>query len=112
MEMLKMRVLKENKNKAITRLMVDCAKPIKERLTAFRKKARVNGIRVSNRETSHPEIGKPIMELMGMVRRTEPNSASFKSRAALMVGMREAQLAKLNPERKKNMLRKMRCLTF
>jgi hypothetical protein len=49
---------------------------------------------------------------MGIVRRIVPNSASFRSKAALIVGIREAQLEKLTPERKKNTLRATLCLLF
>ena len=78
-----------------------------ERLAAFIRKAIVKGTRVSRRETSQPDIGKPIKELMGMVSSTEPNSASFRSKAVRMVGMREAQLEKLKPDKKKNTLKKI-----
>jgi len=43
-----------------------------------------------------------------MASKIEPSSASLKSKAALMVGILEAQVEKLNPERKKNKLRKIR----
>ena len=54
-----------------------------------------------NFETNHPEIGRPIKELIGMAKRTVPSSASFKSKNVLMVGIREAQVAKLSPDKKK-----------
>jgi hypothetical protein len=45
-----------------------------------------------------------------MNKSTVPNSASFKSKFALMVGILEAQEEKQKPDRKKNTLRKKRCL--
>jgi hypothetical protein len=92
------------------RVKVVWAKPMKDRHTAFIKKAIVKGIRVSNLLTSQPLMGSPIKELTGIVRRIEPSSASFRFKAALIVGIREAQLEKLTPERKKNTLRETRCL--
>jgi hypothetical protein len=69
-----------------------------------------SGLRLSNRDTSHPEIGNPIKELIGIKRRIVPNSASLNPKKLLMVGMREAHEEKQNPERKKYTLRKIRCL--
>jgi len=109
MDMLNMRVLKENRNKAMTKAKELLAKPIKERQMEFSRKATVRGILVSNLATSQPDKGSPIKELTGIVRRIVPNSASFRCKAALIVGILDAQLEKLNPERKKNMLREIRC---
>ena len=106
---LKIRRLKAYRNRAMIRVKVVWAKPIKERQTAFIRKAAVKGIRVSNLLTSKPLKGSPIRELTGIVSRIEPSSASFRFKAALIVGMREAQLEKLTPERKKNTLRATRC---
>jgi hypothetical protein len=47
-----------------------------------------------------------------MNRRIVPNSASLYPNVVLMVGIRDAQLEKQNPERKKRILRKNRCLCF
>ena len=50
------------------------------------------------------------MEATGMANKMLPSSASFRSKAAAMVGMREVQLEKLKPARKKKVLRAMRWL--
>ena len=63
--------------------------------------ATCNGILLSNRDTNQPEIGKPINELTGIANNKLPNSASFKLKRVLMVGMREAQVEKQNPDKKK-----------
>ena len=60
--------------------------------------------------TSQLENGKPAMEAMGIATKMLPNSASFRSKAAAIVGMREVQLEKLKPARKKKVLRAMRWL--
>ena len=61
----------------------------------------INGTLLSNLETNHPEIGKPINELIGIVKRIVPSSASLRLKKALMVGMREAHVAKQIPDKKK-----------
>ena len=97
-------------NRVITKAGVVWANPIKDKQTAFTRKPTINGMRVSNLETSQPDMGNPIMELMGIIRRTEPNSASFKSKAVLMVGILDAKLEKVKPDRKKKVLSAIRCL--
>jgi len=52
-------------------------------------------------ETSHPDIGRPIKELIGITRSKFPNSASLKSKFVLILGIRDAQEAKPKPSRKK-----------
>ena len=69
-----------------------------------------SGIRLSNRDTSQPEIGRPTNELIGIASRRVPNCASLKSKNVFMVGILEAQVEKLKPDIKKKMLRKNRCL--
>ena len=71
-----------------------------------------SGHRVSNFAESHPEIGNPITWLIGITNSKVPNSASLMSSVVLMVGIREAQLAKQSPERKKNALMAIRCFVF
>jgi hypothetical protein len=102
-------MLNENRNKANTNVKGVVARPIKERQREFSTNATVRGTLVSNLDTSHPDKGSPIKELMGMVRRMVPSSASFRCKASLMVGIRDAQLEKLKPERKKYMLSEIRC---
>ena len=67
------------------------------------------GTLLLNFATSQPDIGNPIRELMGMTSNKLPNSASLKSKFALMEGIRDAQEAKQNPVKKKNMLKEIRC---
>lgn len=97
---------------AITKVKVVLAKPMSERQTACITKATDRGILLSYLVTSHPEKGSPIKELMGIANRIVPSSASLKSKAVLIVGILDAQLEKLKPERKKNTLRKILCLFF
>lgn len=104
-EILNIRKLKENRNKAITSVKGVVAKPIRERQMEFSRKPTAKGTLVSNLETSQPDKGNPIRELTGIVRRIVPSSASFRFKAALIVGILDAQLEKLKPERKKNILR-------
>lgn len=103
------RILKENRNNATISVKEELASPIKVRQAEFKRKAAVNGILVSNLDTSQPEIGNPIMELTGMVSNMVPSSASFRSKAVFIVGILDAQLEKLNPERKKNILSEILC---
>lgn len=110
MEILNIRRLKENRNRAITSINGVAASPIRKRQAEFNRKAKASGTLVSNLETSHPDRGNPIRELTGIVRRMVPSSASFRCRAALIVGIRDAQLEKLNPERKKKILSETRSL--
>lgn len=110
MAMLKMRMLKAKRNMAIMSITVFWAKPISDRHMPCTRKPITIGIRLSNRVMSQPDMGRPNKELIGMVSRIEPNSASLKPKLVLMVGIRDAQLAKQNPERKKNRLKKKRCL--
>lgn len=75
--------------------------PIKTNAVERKTKEATSGYRLSKRETSQPEIGKPISEPTGIVSKRLPNWASFKSKADFMVGILDAQVEKKNPERKK-----------
>lgn len=79
---------------------------------ALSKNAVKSGIRLLNLVTSHPENGRPIKELTGIVNKILPNCASLKSKSDLIVGILDAQLEKLKPERKKNTLMEILCLFF
>ena len=68
------------------------------------------GLRLLNLETSQPEIGSPIIELIGMASSKLPNSASLKSKFVLIDGIREAHEAKQNPIKKKKILKDILCL--
>lgn len=66
------------------------------------------GIRLLNLETSQPEMGSPMSELIGMASSKLPNSASLKSKFVLIEGIREAQEAKQKPSKKKKTLKETR----
>ena len=83
-------------------------KPMSASAKVFSANPMTKGTLLLYFETSHPEIGSPSNEPIGMASKIEPSSASLKSKAVLMVGILEAQVEKLNPERKKNKLRKIR----
>ena len=99
--MYKIRELNEYKQSAATRKNGVSAKPINVRANAKNSIATINGKRLSNLETSQPEMGNPISELIGIDSSTVPNCASLKLKKSLMVGIREAQVAKHKPDKKK-----------
>jgi len=99
--MFKMRELKENRHKATTKKMVLCAKPIRVKANVKKSIETIKGFLLSNFETNQPDIGNPINELIGIASKIVPNSASFKLKNSFIVGIREAQVAKHKPDRKK-----------
>ena len=100
-EIYKIRELKEYKLSATTSKNGVSAKPINVNASVKNSIATIKGLRLSNFETSQPEIGNPISELMGIDSNTVPNCASLKLKKSLIVGIREAQVAKHNPDKKK-----------
>lgn len=70
------------------------------------------GTLLSKRDTNQPDMGTPINELTGINSKMVPNAASLRPKVALMVGIREAQVEKQTPDKKKNTLKKKRCLVF
>ncbi len=110
--MLNIRMLNAKRQIEITKVNIVSVNPIHARAMAFVAKAKHMGMRLSNLATNHPENGKPINDTNGMASKTVPNSASFKLKYVLIVGIRDAQVAKLNPEIKKKILKKNRCLFF
>lgn len=86
---------------AITKAKTLVAYPMSSNETENKIKETRRGTLLSNRETNHPEIGRPISELIGIANKILPNSASLKSKQVLIVGMRDAQVEKQNPEKKK-----------
>lgn len=68
------------------------------------------GIRLSNLETNHPEMGRPIRELTGMVSNKFPNWASLSSYKSLIEGILDAHVANPKPAKKKYKLNDTRCL--
>ena len=77
MAIFMMRVLNENSDIDAMSNGVDDASPIPQIAVASNTKANVMGMRLSNLDTSQPEIGKPISELIGMNNRMVPSSASL-----------------------------------
>lgn len=100
-EIYKIRELKEYKLSATTNKNGVSANPINARASVKNSIATIKGLRLSNLETSQPEIGNPISELMGIDNNTVPNCASLKLKKSLMVGIREAQVANPKPDIKK-----------
>ena len=100
-EIYKIRELKEYKLSAVTSKKGVSAKPINANASVKNIMATIKGLRLSNFETSHPEIGNPISELMGIDNNTVPNCASLKLKKSFIVGIREAQVAKHKPDKKK-----------
>src|SRR5687768_11987794 len=100
-----MRMQKEKIHNEAIRAVVDCANPTRIMARHMAEKPIVRGSRLSKRETSHPETGRPTRELMGMNSKIVPSSASLRLKFALMVGIREVQVEKQTPERKKKMLK-------
>ena len=98
--MFNIRNAKEKKQIENTSIGVLTLKPISITEIPNMQKAAANGTLLSYFDTSQPESGNPIIELIGMKSKMVPNSASVKPNVALIVGIREAQLAKANPERK------------
>ncbi len=86
---------------AATKINGVLANPIAVSPRLKKKKETNKGILLSNRDTSHPEMGRPTNELMGIASKRLPNSASLKLKSVLIVGIREAQVAKQKPDRKK-----------
>jgi hypothetical protein len=107
-----MRILKEKTHREAMRTNSVSANPIDNIAKARTRKAKVIGTRLSYRATNHPDIGRPINELIGMNKRIVPNSASLNPKKLFIVGIRDAQLEKQIPERKKKTLKKIRCLLF
>ena len=105
-----MRMLKANTQMAIINRRIESAKPINASDAALKPHATERGIRLSYFATSQPDMGKPISELTGILKRSVPNCASLNSKKVLIVGILDAQVEKLNPDRKKKMLRKSLCL--
>ena len=101
MEILKIRIQKESRATENTKNTIFSEKPIKVSAREKKKKATNKGTRLLNLETSQPEMGRPMRELMGMVSSRLPNSASFRPKLVLIVGILEAQEEKPKPERKK-----------
>ena len=103
---------KAKKNKLTVSQKMELEKEIITRKNRFKRKPIVIGHLLSNLATSQPDNGRPNILLMGMTNNMEPSCASLMSRAVFMVGIRDAQLAKLNPAKKNKILNAIRCLVF
>ena len=68
-----MRVLNEKTQMAATKPKVVVANPIKNNDMAIMMKPAVIGTLLSYRDTSHPEMGSPIKELIGMNSKIVPS---------------------------------------
>ena len=110
MEILMIRVLNASTETETTSVNDVVAKPMKNSEAAIIIKPAVIGILLSYRDTSQPEMGSPIKELMGINNRTVPSCASLYAKKVLMVGIRDAHVEKQTPARKKNRLKKNLCL--
>lgn len=86
------------------KIITDRANPINVRDAARRTSEAIRGPRLLYRDTSHPDTGSPARELSGINSKSVPSWASFKSNSVLTVGIRDAQVEKQKPERKKNTL--------
>ena len=60
-------------------------------------------------DTNHPERGSETSKPTGNEKRTKPNSVSDKPSFCCIAGMRDAQLAKTNPNKKKKADTATRC---
>lgn len=68
-----------------------------------------SGLRLSNFDTSHPEIGKPTILPKGITKSKLPNSASLRLYNSLTDGILEAQVENEIPLTKKQILKAIRC---
>jgi len=102
-------MLKDNKATAMTRCMTSVANPTITSDSTKHIKEMNRGILLLNLDTSHPEMGSPIIELIGMASSRLPSSASLKLKLDLIEGILAAQEAKQNPSKKKKILKEIRC---
>lgn len=84
-----------------TRAKISLAKPMSARDKQKNTKEAINGNLLSNLDTSHPEIGRPIRELTGIASNKFPSSASLRLKNVFSVGIREAQVENAKPDIKK-----------
>ena len=98
-------MLKEKMQSEIISAVLESANPMKVSAMDIATNPNDNGMRLSNLDTSQPDTGRPMRELIGMNSSIVPSSASFRSKCSLMVGILEAQVEKQTPERRKKTLR-------
>ena len=100
-EITMIRIQNENTIRHIIKTKGVCTKPMIAKQIQNKIKEKIRGTRLSNLETSHPDIGSPIIEPTGIANRTLPKTASLKLKKSLIVGILEAQEAKHTPDKKK-----------
>lgn len=92
------------------RVRMEFEKPIRIRDNALIPKPTAKGMLLLNREIIQPEKGNPNNELIGKTNNKVPNSASLNKYSVFIVGILDAQVEKLKPERKKKTPKKNLCL--
>jgi hypothetical protein len=100
-DIFKIRIQNENKQTDNTSNNGVVAKPMHVKAIEKNTNDTISGTRLSNFDTSQPEMGSPIKELIGIAKRMVPSSASFKLKKSFMVGIRDAHDAKQIPDKKK-----------
>jgi hypothetical protein len=101
MAMLAILFAKAKKNMESTKKKIVSERPIRNRNMGKKTNPHSSGHLLSNLSTSQPDIGRPMNELTGKVRRMLPSSASFNPKWVFIVGILEAQLEKQSPKTKK-----------
>lgn len=94
----------------ILRLIIELEQAIRINDNAFKPKPIASGTLLLNLDMIYPENGRPNKELIGKTNNRVPNSASFNKNVDFIVGIRDAQVEKLNPERKKKTPKENLCL--
>ena len=100
-EILPIRVQNANTATPITKSVRVSALPMPNKENTSTTNEIIKGTRLLYFETNHPEMGKPIKELIGITSNKFPNSTSLKSKFDLIDGILEAHVANPNPNRKK-----------
>jgi hypothetical protein len=84
-------------------------KPRIGRVQAYNSAEKITTRLLLNFDTSHPATGSEIKRPVGKPRRTVPKAALFKCNFNCMSGIRDPQLEKHKPARKKKQLMAIRC---
>src|SRR5450631_4876881 len=80
------------------------ASPRRGKVNAYNKAEHITTGLLPNFATSHPAIGRDTSNPVGKPRRTPPRTALLRCNFDWMPGIRDAQLEKHNPARKKKQL--------
>lgn len=109
MAILRTRIkIEKNPNITISKKVVS-AYEILTKDNAKSKKEISNGSLVLNLDTNHPETTVPNSALTGITNNIDPNCASFKLNTSLIVGILDAHEEKQRPDKKKKLLKAIRC---